>query len=112
MRSGLEDVGAIIPSGYAAYGRLFHPVEGTDGPRRWADVARDNGRVVHPEMQFHMVNRPVGTPAPSGCERVDGPDWGSLPLEERRMLIEHLMIEALRAEPWSRCVRGSCPSRR
>ncbi|MCA1843856.1 MAG: hypothetical protein LC792_11875 [Actinobacteria bacterium] len=90
LRSALEDVGSIIPTGYAAYGRLFHPVEGTDEYRRWADVARDNGRIVHPEMQFHMINRPVGTPAPGGYEPGDGPNWGSLPLDERRGLIEHL----------------------
>jgi hypothetical protein len=50
----------------------------------------DNGRIVHPEMQFDMINRSVGTPAPSSCDRGDGPEWGSLPLEERRVLVEHL----------------------
>jgi len=90
LRSPFEGVGSVIPTGYGAYGRLFHPVEDRDRGRRWADVARDNGRIVHPEMQFHMINRPVRTPPPSGYERGDGPDWGSLPLEERAVLIEHL----------------------
>lgn len=90
LRSALEDVGSIIPSGYAAYGRLFHPVEATDGYRRWADIARDNGRIAHPEMQFHMISRPVSTPAPSGYEPGDEPECGSLPVEERRVLVEHL----------------------
>lgn len=91
LRPTLENVGSIIPGGYEAYGRLFHPVEQRTGEnRRWSDVARDNGRIVHPEMQFHMINRPVGTPAPSSCDRGDGPEWRSLPLEERRVLVEHL----------------------
>jgi hypothetical protein len=45
LRDRLEDFGSIIPSGYAAYGRLFHPVEATEGYRRWADVARENSAV-------------------------------------------------------------------
>jgi hypothetical protein len=37
-----------------------------------------------------MIDRPVGTPGPSSYDPGDGPEWGSLPLEERRVLVEHL----------------------
>jgi len=86
------DAGSIIPDGFEAYGRLFHPVEhGDDDPReRWSDLARRNDRIVHAEMQFHYINRPVGQPPPSGYERGTGPSWGSLPAEERAILVEVL----------------------
>ena len=87
------DAGSVIPAGFEAYARLFHPVEaGTfcDRRRRWADVARETGRLVHPEMQFHMISRPVGQPAPDGHDPEDGPSWGSLPTSERRALVDVL----------------------
>jgi len=89
-----EDVGSVIPEGFEAYARLFHPVV-CDGPvrRRWSDVAAANGRIAHAEMQFHLISRPAGTPGPTGYEPGHGPSWGSLPSEERRIL-----AEALRAE--------------
>jgi len=81
------DTGSVIPEGFEAYCRIFHPVEPqwpeTRG-RRWADVAAENGRIAHPKMQFHMISRPVGAPAPLGYQCGDGPDWGSLPLRDVR----------------------------
>jgi hypothetical protein len=88
-----QDVDSVVPGGFQAYGRLFHPAEaGQPGGRRrsWDDVARENGRVVHPDMQFHMISRPLGTPAPLGGQRGDGPSWGSLPRPERQVLAEVL----------------------
>ena len=41
-------------------------------------------------MQFHMVSRPVGQPAPEGYNRGTGPSWGSLPTPERLALVEVL----------------------
>jgi hypothetical protein len=55
------DTGSVIPDGYEAYGRLFHPVEPQWPETRvktWTEVAAENGRISHPEMQFHMINRP------------------------------------------------------
>ena len=88
----LQDVGSVIPEGFEAYGRLLHPVDdGHDRRReRWGDLAARNNRIVHPEMQFHWISRPVGHPPPSGYGRGDGPIWGSLPLEERAVLVETL----------------------
>jgi hypothetical protein len=65
------DVGSVIPEGFDAYARLFHPASRTtlDGeqPVRWSEVASTNSRVVHPEMQWPNI---------SGCEPYSG---GSVP---------------------------------
>ena len=88
-----SDTGSVIPLGFEAYARLFHPVEADrvgERRRRWADLAQETGRIVHPEMQFHMISRPVGRPRPDGYHPGHGPNWGSLPTPERRVLVEVL----------------------
>ena len=82
------DVGSVVPEGFAAYARIFHPVRagGHRHNRRWAEVAAEHGRLVHPEMQFHLISRPLGGPAPSGGELNNALAWGSLPLAERAAL--------------------------
>ena len=85
------DVGSVLPDCFEAYARIFHPVIGADGvTRRWADVAEANARIAHPEMQLHMIERPVGTPAPAGYECGDGYDSGSLRAPARAVLVERL----------------------
>ena len=84
-----QDVGSVVPAGFAAYCRIFHPVLGSG--ERWSDVARRNGRVVHPEMQFHMIGRPVGMDEDDHLEGSrDRPPDGSFPLEQRRVLVDIL----------------------
>jgi hypothetical protein len=90
------DTGSVIPEGYEAYGRLFHPVEPEWPDRRvrtWSEVAAENGRIAHGEMQFHMINRRVGAPAPQTYVMDHGPDWGSLPLRELSELVAVLRSE-------------------
>jgi hypothetical protein len=86
-----EDTGSVVPEGFERYVRVFHPVEG-DGGRyeRWAEIAERNGRLAHPEMQLHMISRPVGSPSRDGYE--SGPRYnpGSLPRDQRVVVIEHL----------------------
>lgn len=49
LHPSATDVGSIIPEGFEAYGRLFHPVEGDAGRReRWGDLARRNRRMFIP----------------------------------------------------------------
>jgi hypothetical protein len=79
----LQDTGSVVPVGFEAYCRVFHPVEQHGYRRRWADIAAENHKVVHPEMQFHAISQPPGRPMPSNYERGTGPNWGSLPLPER-----------------------------
>ena len=62
-----QDVGSVVPVGFAAYARIFHPasVSGADRPEveaRWSDVAAGNGKTVHPEMQFHAISAPGRQP--------------------------------------------------
>jgi hypothetical protein len=92
-----SDTGSVIPEGFEAYCRIFHPVE-PEWPetrtRRWAEIAAENGRIAHPEMQFHKINRTVDTPLSLlRFDREDGPRWGVLPLRERRELVELLRSE-------------------
>lgn len=91
-----EDVGSVVPEGFDAYARLFHPVNLGDGERhRWSDIARRNGRIVHPEMQLHMISRPLDAPRSSVYRRGDRDDdaAGSLPPPERAELVELLRTE-------------------
>ncbi|MEO7837290.1 MAG: hypothetical protein ABIS21_06575 [Acidimicrobiales bacterium] len=41
-------------------------------------------------MQFHWISRPRGQRPPEGYHPGDGPSWGSLPVPERRVLVEVL----------------------
>ncbi len=88
-----EDVGSIVPSGFEAYCRVFHPVVPPDpcAPlRTWTEVANEHGRIPHRQMQFHMIDRPPGSPAPAGDARDERLAWGSLPIAERIELVELL----------------------
>ena len=62
-----QDVGSIVPPGFAAYARIFHPAGMAGSPEndiRWADVAALSGKTVHPEMQFHAIAPPSSDPEP------------------------------------------------
>lgn len=87
------DVGSVIPIGFEAYARIFHPVALADGRQeRWSEIAARNERRVHPEMQFHRIDDPRGEA---------GPPCGRLPLEIRRALVERLRsITAPDDEVW------------
>ena len=62
-------VDALIPAGFSAHARIFHPSESNDGlPARWADVAEWAGRTAHPLMDFARISVPAAAfgagPAP------------------------------------------------
>ena len=85
-----------MPEGFEAYCRVFHP-EGPIHPdgsfRSWAEIAEFNGRIAHPNMQFHMINRPAGTPVPNRLHEGSGPSEGSLRPRERQRLVDLLRPE-------------------
>jgi hypothetical protein len=86
-----QDIGSVIPQGFEAYARLFHPVPVDDSRReRWSDVAARTGRIVHSEMQFHMIAAPRGQTPSVDYNRANQPRMGTLRLEQRRILVEHL----------------------
>ena len=66
-------VRALVPEGYPAYARIFHPAYlGGDDPRpvRWSEIASWTGRNVHPLMQFDRI---------ANVEADRQPPWGELP---------------------------------
>ncbi len=54
-----DTVGSLIPTGADAYARLFHPayrqVDDVLEGVRWRDVARSNGKVAHPAMEWVAI---------------------------------------------------------
>jgi len=97
-----QDAGAIIPPGYDAYARVFHPATRRVGrferPVTWRQIADANLRVYHSEMQFGAL---VGAsplrrqPQPALFDR--WPVNGSLPLDVARALVA--VLERYTAEP-------------
>jgi hypothetical protein len=81
-----HDVGSLVPDVFPSYARLFHPVDDEGGRRTWADVAAENGRIVHPEMQFHEISRLRGAPRPNAVQIDHRVRWGSLPGRELELL--------------------------
>lgn len=87
-RSGVH-VSEIIPTGFESYARIFHPAyRAPDDARvRWAQIAQERGRVVHPEMQFFHV---VGRLDTDSIDGIDPPRDGCLPQEEIAALADTL----------------------
>lgn len=56
---GAHEVGSLVPRGFDAYVRVFHPavhyVGDDDVDVRWADVAGANGTVAHPAMEWASI---------------------------------------------------------
>ena len=49
-------VTSVVPAGFEAYARLFHPAEDEDGNKiTWKQIAVRFERVPHPRMQFHCL---------------------------------------------------------
>jgi hypothetical protein len=82
-------VGEIIPTGFDAYARIFHPAREGDAmePRRWSELAQRNGRVVHPEMQLEHI---VGALDITTVRNLEPPLEGDLPRDHLRALVELL----------------------
>ena len=49
-------VTSVVPRGFAAYVRVFHPVWSPSGLLRWSDVARRTGRTMHPLAQWKQIS--------------------------------------------------------
>ena len=89
-----ENVGSVVPTGFEAYARIFHPATtGAQHPGidvRWSEVAAAAGRIVHPEMQFHAIATPVPN-RPAEPAQWDGlPKDGTLSARQLRALVEIL----------------------
>ena len=93
--SNFFTVGSLVPNGFPAYARVFHPAylnDDEEQPVRWSTVASWTGRIVHPLMQFRRV---AGLPEDPHVNEPD-PPWGShptvgsIPRAECRTLVETL----------------------
>jgi hypothetical protein len=86
---------SIVPAGFPAYARIYHPawrtIKGTRTPVRWSEVAKANHRVAHRLMQWpsimgnYSLNQSQAPPASSRTSFED-PSVGSLPPEVARPL--------------------------
>jgi hypothetical protein len=60
----------LVPSGFEAYARVFHPATDAEGHSvAWADVAKHYGTVPHREMQWHAI---LGLPS---TDDLQGTKW-------------------------------------
>lgn len=96
------DVLSIVPSGFEAYARVFHPASrathtadggasSTAAPLRWAEVAALTGRTAHRAMQWPSIKGVNPTlydyaKLRAGDVVIEGPEEGSLLLEVARAL--------------------------
>jgi len=56
-RGFAESVLSLVPEGFEAYARIFHPAWNyePEAPVRWRDIARANGRTAHRMMQWPSI---------------------------------------------------------
>ena len=69
---------SLLPEGFAAYARIFHPAylnRDEERPVRWSTVAEWTGRTVQPLMQFERIAGLSEDPH----DMYKDPPWGSLP---------------------------------
>lgn len=58
VRGFAESVVSLVPAGFPAYVRVFHPVH-IDGARMtWAEIAHAHGKQMHPGAQIHSIGTP------------------------------------------------------
>jgi hypothetical protein len=79
-----QDTGSIVPVGFEAYARVFHPIWDYG---RWTDLAGENGRVAHSQMQLHLISARPGSGPAFGMHDASE---GSLPPAEREALVDLL----------------------
>ena len=93
-----QDAGAIIPPGFDAYARIFHPamrrVGETEIPVTWREIADLNLRVHHSQMQFGAIAGGSALKQGSQPGLWDrAPMIGSLPLDVARVLVDLLRLQ-------------------
>ena len=103
-------VGQLIPEGFEAYARIFHPAyrkteaPGVEERIAWYTVAGWTGQTVHPEMQFHRIAKLSDGPAYPDPEWGTHPRVGHLPDEECMALTRILSAFTSTSESCYFCV--------
>ena len=78
--SGFARVHSLLPRGFPAYARVFHPAyqgDAEDQPVRWSTVASWTERTVHPLMQFPRIAGTTDSDYTNEYYR--DPPWGRRP---------------------------------
>jgi hypothetical protein len=106
-----ENVGSIVPKGFEAYARIFHPAwlsaRDLDAPApvmRWSEVAALTGKTAHAEMQFHAIAPPPHYTGRGLEPQVYGPRTGVLSEHQMGALVELLPIHTTTAEACWLCL--------
>jgi hypothetical protein len=85
----------VIPDGFAAYARVFHPLSfeshGAEREVRWHEIASANGRSLAEEVQALQLSQDPSEFSRSG-ERLwtTGAEQGSMPLKTAQLLVDVL----------------------
>lgn len=86
-----QDVGSVVPPGFDAYARIFHPAwksqANAEMEVRWSEVAAWSGRTVHAEMQFHSIATPVPGSHPGHSPWSGEPRLGVLSKKQASALV-------------------------
>ena len=92
-----KSVLSVVPSGFDAYARLFHPARRvthtTQTPVRWTEVARQTNRIPHRQMQWPGIRGDApgsGSKPEPDASWLEPPEEGSLPAALARPLWQHL----------------------
>lgn len=80
----------VVPSGFEAYARVFHPADRDGLPVRWAEVAVENGKVMHPAAQFYGLAPDLWTQTEWYPQDLQPPGLGCLPDDALRALLNVL----------------------
>lgn len=95
----------IVPAGFGAYARLFHPAQQSGrghqpGPVRWREIAGWSGSQQAPLSQFHSIAFPPGPiKEPPPWRHPHGPRQGTLTPADAAVLIG--VLDASTATPQS-----------
>jgi hypothetical protein len=99
LRGIATSVLSVVPAGFQAYARIFHPARRRDGegwvPVSWHEVAAANGRVAHRAMQWCSLAGSCSLAGGGGSRPQPGvwdqePTHGALPRELAVVLAEVL----------------------
>jgi hypothetical protein len=99
LRGFATSVLSMVPAGFQAYARIFHPAQRRDGegwvPVSWREVAAANGRVAHRAMQWCSLVGSCSLGGGGGSRPQPGvwdqePTEGALPRELAVVLAEVL----------------------
>lgn len=86
-----QNVGSVIPAGFDAYVRIFHPAwmwgDGTEVEVRWSEVAAWSGKTVHAEMQFDSIATPPPARQAEPSPWRGGPRLGVLSTQQGNALV-------------------------